>query len=307
MKMNPLICTFSALLGTAPLALADISLGSPAVSPQQSAAYHADLLSSNAVRAAFKEIRSIPVVKLDAEPSSEEVAVFEVKQNLAHRRYDRMGDGALKAGKLFSISLATDIPGQDAELGSRIRELQAGDEALLNIDHIYVFREEGNENVHACTRFVKIQPRQASEDAPAAAPAQERLPLPMTSSSRQVFTQITVEPDGQGGMRRMKIVEQRERSADGQEHVRKFINDVEVDPQTNQPLPLSASQPQQQPAQDTAATPAPTAEDADTPATPAAEPADDTPPATEPQAPAAAAGNEEPPIPEPNPLPTPAS
>ena len=117
------------------------------------------------------------------------------------------------------------------------------------------------------------------------------MPLPSTATSRQVFTQLTIEPDGQGGMRQMKIVEHRERTADGKESIRRFINDVEVDPQTNQPLPLSATQPQ--PTAEAPAAPAePSAE-----AAPAAEPQVIENPAPEPAADAA------PPIPEPKPLP----
>lgn len=238
------------LISALPVAQADISLGKPTPDLAAHQGYHAELLSSNAVRAAFKEIRTIPVVKLDTAPGSEEVAVFEVKQNLAHRRYDRMGDGALAGGKLFSVSLGSDIPGQDAALGAKIRELQPGDEALLNMDHIYVFREDGNENVRSCTRFIKIAPQPAAQDptqpaaadtrgVPAAALPAGQTGLPLSTTSRQVSTSITIAPDGQGGTRRMKVVEVRELLSNGQENVRKFINDVEVDPQTDQPLPLT--------------------------------------------------------------------
>lgn len=251
MKMNPIaLYTFPALLVAAPVALADISLGAPAAAEPQRSVYHTDLLASNAVLATFKELRSIPVVRLDAAPETEEVAVFEVKRNLAHRRYDRMGDGELKQGKLFSVSLAADVPGQDASLGNTLRELKAGEEALLNIDHIYVFREEGNENVHACTRFVKIQPgvapgapHTAAQQPNALQPRPDRAVLPISSNTREVFTRVTIEPDGNGGMRQMKITEIREVSDDGKTTVRKFINNVEVDPQTDQPLPIPAAEP----------------------------------------------------------------
>lgn len=257
MKIYSILYTFPALLA-ASVAHADISLGKPGVQVSQSQAYHSDLLASNAVRAAFREIRSIPVVKLDAEPTTEEVAVFEVKQNLAHRRYDRMGDGMMQPGKLFSVSLAADVPGQDAAVGSKIREMSPGDEALMNIDHIYLFREEGNENVRSCTRFARVQPQPSapaqpsdSHSAPAQLPQQQAAadtqPLPlnprMSGSARSVESRITIAPDAQGVMRRTKIEIHREWSSEtGAEKVRKFINDVEVDPQTDRPLTLSGAQ-----------------------------------------------------------------
>lgn len=262
MRIHPIFITVPAVLALPSAAWADIT--TPAEAPQR-AAYHADLLASNAVHAVFKEIRSLPVVRLDAAPGTEEVAVFEVKQNLAHRRYDRMGDGALQTGKLFSVSLATDIPGQDAALADKLRGMKPGDEALLNMDHIYVFREEGNENVRACTRFAQVQPKQpeapesapqeqetpaapSAPDATAEPPAAQddtAMPLPLqpafSAVGSSVESRITVEPDGLGGMKRMKIEVHREWGSNGEQRVRKFINDVEVDPQTDQPLGLSGT------------------------------------------------------------------
>lgn len=266
-------------------AWADIGMGRPSPSmvnmPRQGV-YHSDLLASNAVRAVFKGLRTIPVVDL-AMPTdaTEEVAVFEVKQNLAHRRYDRMGDGALNEGRLFSVSLAADVPGQAADVGRQIREMKPGDEALLNIDHIYLFRDEGNENVRAVTRFAKVTPQpqgvQGVPGAPATpaqsavqgvpavpvTPAQPAGPVPpapdaapapadadpapltpaATSSgyARSVESRISIEPDGKGGMRRTKVDIIREWTpGNDKERVRKFVNDVEVDPETDQPLQQTA-------------------------------------------------------------------
>lgn len=249
------------------MAYADISLGRPTVPGiSQDDAYHYDLLASNAVRATLKEIRSVPIVSLEtATPTTAQIAVFEVKQNLRHRRYDRMGDSALSVGKLFPVSLSGDVPGQDASLADQIREMKPGDEALMNIDHIYIFREEGNENVRACTRFAKVPPQserqqQASAPAPSpsaaapAAPQTQPIPprptgLPSNSfTGRSVSSHVTTEPDGKGGMVSKKVEIHREWTADGKQHVRKFINDVEVNPDTDQPLPLSAPQPAAQPA-----------------------------------------------------------
>lgn len=245
MKLHPLLYALPALL-TLPAAQADITMpGAPA--PQ---AGPSDLLAANAVHAVFKEIRSVPVVSLNAPPSTSELAVFEVKQNLAYRRYDRMGDGALTSGKLFAISLADNVPGQAATLGAELRTLQPGDEVLMNIDHIYVFGQDGGENVRACTRFAKVQPRQP-EPLPQQQPADSpqytptpvstipanAIPKPDASYVKSVQTQISIESDGKGGQVMKKIEIHREQNtATGQETVRKFINDVEVDPRTDQPL-----------------------------------------------------------------------
>ena len=109
MKIHPFFYSMI-VLPAVTTAWADIGMGRPSPSvvnlPRQGV-YHSDLLASNAVHAVFKGLRTIPVVNL-ALPTdaTEEVAVFEVKQNLAHRRYDRMGDGALNPGKLCRCGAA---------------------------------------------------------------------------------------------------------------------------------------------------------------------------------------------------------
>lgn len=279
MKIHYLIYAVPTLMAL-PAVHADISLGRPAARQVENepGVYHSDLLASNAVLAVFKELRSIPIVSLEtATPTTAQVAVFEVKQNLAHRRYDRMGDGPLQPGKLFPVTLAADVPGQDAALAEQIRTMKPGDEAVMNIDHIYIFREEGNENVRACTRFAKAEqqpadaapiPPTAAVSSPTPAPAAVSSPAAQDSSAddsgiqtfirmggnsgsnsaygSSVSTSIVMKPDAQGVMRRTKVEIRREYSG-GKETVRKFINDVEVDPQTDQPLDPATTDPQDAP------------------------------------------------------------
>lgn len=289
MKINPFLYAIPALV-TLPVAVADISLGRPPA-PQAAAegAYHTDLLASNAVLASLKEIRTVPIVSLEsASPTSAQIAVFEVKQNLAYKRYDRMGDPSLQPGKLFPISLAADVPGQDASLGEQIRTMKPGDEAIMNIDHIYIFREDGNENVRACTRFA-LRKAQGAPQAPSApTPAQPAAPAATVSTptpapaataapthatplipmirlmdglsddghhySSSVETRIVMQPDDQGVMKRTKI-EIRNETIDGKTTVRKFINDVEVDPNTDQPLNPAPSPTEDTPAESPAPAP----------------------------------------------------
>lgn len=189
MKMNSILCTVL-LTPVVTVAWADINLGRPtpaggAVEHQQGI-YHSELLASNTVRAVFKGLRSIPVVDLATPtPATQEVAVFEVRQNLKHLRYDRMGDGAMNAGKLFPVSLAADVPGQDAALGDTIRELKPGDEVILVMDHIYLYRESGNESVRAVTRFAEIPSKQADTTPPANAQG-DTSPAPSDSNPETV-------------------------------------------------------------------------------------------------------------------------
>lgn len=221
-----------------------------------------DLLASNAVHAIFKGIKTLPKVGLDDSATFEEVAVFEVKQNLAYRRYDRMGDGAMTPGSLVGVSLATDMPGQDAALSEKLRSLQPGDEAIMNIDHIYVFKEDGNRNMRPCTRFAQVQPRQPEPipAAPTSAPSapvadtpaqalpsalmQPSAPSPVIiKSSRAVVRNVVETPDG-GRTCTEDIVET---GNDGKTTRRRFINGVEVDPETNQPLSATPASPSAQP------------------------------------------------------------
>lgn len=286
--MNTLVRISLPLLLLAPAALADLRIPPPAVPASTGgaqSAYHCELLAANAVHAIFKEIRSIPVLEPGAAPSSQEIAVFEVKQNLAHRRYDRMGDPALQPGKLCSVVLAADVPGQDATLAGTLRQLSPGEEVLMNIDHIYVFRDSGNENVRACTRFAKVQSpqplplRSESADSPTtpAAPITPATPIApaisQPSADQADWTivgqsvQETIRYDAPGSEpKRMKVETRHEYSRKTKEkRTRKFINDVEVDPQTD--LPLA---PTGQPAAPAAA-PQPAAEPEPTPQAPAAE------------------------------------
>ena len=240
MKIYPFLYSMIMLPAVA-TAWADIGMGRPSPSlvnmPRQGV-YHSDLLASNAVHAIFKGLRTIPVVDLTMPTdATEEVAVFEVKQNLAHRRYDRMGDGALNVGRLFPVSLAADVPGQAADVGRQPRQVQGVPGAPVTPAPSAV------QGVPA-TPVTPAQPATAATPAPDAAPAPaDADPAPLTPAAkssgyaRSVESRISIEPDGKGGMRRTKVEIIREWTSDqGKERVRKFVNDVEVDPETDQPL-----------------------------------------------------------------------
>jgi len=265
MKTNALLTIAAGLAALAPVAMADINQGQ-AIVPNMTAQMrgNCDLMASNTVRATFKGLRSIPVQTLDeAQPSIAKVAEFEVIENLAHRRYVRYGDGAMPTGMRFTVALDREMPGQPADVADKIAQMKPGDEAVLKMDHLFLFAEPEGRNLRPCTRMaVKPADQPTSQPLPTAV-----APLMMEGSGKAISTStsISLRPDGKGGMVEERIdVRSEYDSATGLQKTRMFINGQEVDPQTRKPIQQKAAAPVAAPA----ATAAPAA--AVPPAAPAA-------------------------------------
>lgn len=115
---------------------------------EQPAAGHGncDLMASNTVRAIFRGVQMT---------ANGEQALFEVVQNLAHKRVVRYGDGMLPAGMVLTISMDRQMPGQPSSIVDEIRQMQIGDEAVMKIDHIFLFDEPQGVNLRPCTRLAR--------------------------------------------------------------------------------------------------------------------------------------------------------
>ncbi len=179
--MNTMLSTVVAMAVACPALLADLSVGATSPTPQMPTQVqgNCDLFASNAVRATYVGQRTLFSQSVDQDaPVSVQVAVFRVIDNIAHRRYLRYGDGPLTAGKLIAIEMNRSLPGQPSSVVDEIMLMQPGEEAVLKIDHLYVFggKQEGKD-VRPCTRFARAQPQPVQQPAympPVAAPQPAR-------------------------------------------------------------------------------------------------------------------------------------
>lgn len=171
MKTCTLLSIAAGLALCTQAAVADITITGAPVSRRagQSIQGKYELMATNAVRAVFQGTQ---------DKNGVQEAVFEVKENLAYRRFVRYGDGALQPGNLFTITMNGATPGQPAEVIEEINKLKPGQEAIMKIDHIFIFGEQQGQNVRPCTRIAR---REVAPPAPApAAPAQ---PAPTTQQN----------------------------------------------------------------------------------------------------------------------------
>lgn len=268
----------------APAAVADITVPAP---PAATPAGNCDLLAANTVRAVLKDVRDITTQTLEQDqPVTTKVAVFEVVENLAYKKYVRYGDGRLEPGARFTVELRKDIPGQPAGVADEIAQMKQGEEAVLKMDHLYMLNAQGgNDPVRACSRIARsngespVQPAQQPAEGDSPAPQQpadasvpttaaplgsgggrvpvlppdddENDPLGMGAGMGAVVNSLLQGgmPGGSGGssfqisfgggnggnVQSTQVMQQYD-SRTGKMVKRMFINGVEVDPETRQPL-----------------------------------------------------------------------
>lgn len=251
------IISYTAILALALTAPVSADIVNPAPMPNAAGMRgNCDLLASNTVRASFVGLRDMPVqtVEQDA-PTMVQVAVFEVIDSLGYRKYVRYGDGQLTAGTRFTVAMNKELPGQPASIVETISQMQPGEEAVLKIDHLYLLGGREGTPIRACSRMARrnAQPMVTTGEAPTEtnAPALPTSVAPLgggmapqqtgqsqfTSQSSRVMMQM----DANGNMQTIQIRQQTD--ANGQTTTRMFLNGVEVDPQTRQPLNSATPQP----------------------------------------------------------------
>lgn len=276
-------------------ALADISISTAPVPHNARQVIHGncDLMASNTVRAIFQGMQQQDAAQTTPITPT---AVFQVQENLAHRRYVRYGDGLMPEGMLFTVCMDRSQPGQPAQVVDEISQMKPGDEAIMKVDHLFIFAEPQGQNVRPCTRIARRTTPQPAADAQPAAPnaqqtspeqpaseqpqAPQQHPLPTTVAplgggaaaqgvSESFSTRVFWKSDGKGGITQERVdVKTSYNAATGQTTTRMFINGEEVDPNTRQPLnaapqPAAAPQQEQQAADDKAKAPSQTS-DSDT-------------------------------------------
>lgn len=204
-----------------------------------------DIMASNTVTAQFVGLRDLAVQRIDQpEPVTVQVAVFQVANSLAYRRYNRIGDGQLIPGMQFTIAMNRELPGQPAENVDTIATLQPGDEVVMRVDHLYLITGQEGESIRVCARLAR---RNGNAAAPAATPASAPAPLPIPGAHPTIGgmnngMQITsrsasfsMSTDASGQMQTVQTSRYYD-SATGEIKTRMLINGVEVDPVTRQPL-----------------------------------------------------------------------
>ena len=195
-----------AALAAATVAAADTAAPAPAPAPAAPAG-NCDLLAANTVRAALRDVREITTQSPEQDqPVTARVAVFEVIENLAYKKYVRYGDGRLEPGTRFTVELRKDIPGQPAAVADEIQQMKIGEEAVLKMDHLFMIGSAGNDPVRACSRIARsgaeapAVPAQPAEQ-PQQAPEQPAAPQAQADSS----VPTTAAPLGSGGNRAPRV------------------------------------------------------------------------------------------------------
>lgn len=243
--------------------LADINVPVPRV-PANTAAMqgNCDLLASNTVRATFRGLRDMPVQTLDQDsPTTAQVAVFEVIENLAYRKYVRYGDGQLLPGTRFTVAMNRELPGQPAKVVDTIAQMQPGEESVMRIDHLYLMGGQEGTPIRACSRMASRKAVSAQQEPSAGEVPTTAAPLTGSGngSTHNSYRResVSMHVDANGNVQTVRTISEYD-PASGKVVTRMFINDQEVDPQTRQPLapkPAAAPQPTSAAAPTSAASP----------------------------------------------------
>ncbi len=231
------------LAAASPALLADINTGSPTTPTPQTPTRiqgNCDLLASNTLRATFLGVRDLQMQTFDQEtPNTVQVAVFEVLENLAYRRYVRYGDGQLKPGARFTVAMSRELPGQPASIVDTISQMLPGEEAVMKIDHLYIFGDQEGKPIRPCSRMAR---RQDSGNAqqPAATTTPQGYPQPVAapagySTTAAVSRRVSVSMNSNGVAESTEVISQK-LPGSNEVQTRMFVNGQEVDPATRQPL-----------------------------------------------------------------------
>lgn len=154
-----------------------------------------DLMASNTVRAVFRGVQPA-----DAQGTTY-VALFEVVQNLAHQRVVRYGDGMMPVGMVFTVTLDKYMPGQPASVVDEIAMMQVGEEAVMKIDHLFLFNEPQGLNIRPCTRIAR-KPATAPGVVPGVVPAE----MPQQVVPQPAMPQNPDEPLIESGVPAMPVL-----------------------------------------------------------------------------------------------------
>lgn len=247
MSKITLLTTMMAVAMGTPAAVADITTGFPGFSYMNASAQgNCSMMATNTVLANFVGLRNLTVQRIDQEaPTSVQVAVFQVTDSLDYRQYNRFADGRLTPGMQFTIAMNKELPGQPAEHVDTIAAMQPGESVVMRVDHLYLMNGHAGESIRTCARLARrTAPAIAATPAPQPA-APEALPIPGASPQPTLqmrSRRFAMIADSSGQMHSIQTSREYDPTT-GQIKTRMFIDGVEVDPNTRQPLaPVAAPQ-----------------------------------------------------------------
>lgn len=244
MKHTPIL-TLAAMAAVLPAVQADlVGVAAPTVAvTTASSRSNCDLMASNTVRAIFKGYRELTTQGMNQEsPVTTKVAIFEVLENLAYRQYVRYGDGELNAGDTFSVTLDNQMPGQPAQIIDTIGQMNEGDEAVMKLDHLYLFDTKAgtDPNIRPVSRMALRKAPVAQTDTaamPTSVAPLTHIPGVNVTAAESSESVHTIIINGQATT--VRITKQLNPGS-SQMETHMYINGVEVDPQTRQPLTPAA-------------------------------------------------------------------
>lgn len=297
MKTSTMLTSLITAAMMSPMLVAQVPIVRTAPVQVQPSAKH---FSSNAVRAifrGFKDQEASPTLSDMLSPESgsvgqHRIAIFEVIEPLAYKRLSSYASQQMVVGQLFKVELDIPVFGQDIAITEMVKTLQVGEEVVAKVDEVFVF--DGQREGHLQTPLVRMVRRNAAAQAGEATEIQAQeldespaplvqvaAPMPSTNQAGQNQRQARFNTMNRtvqtvrvrNGVRESIRVETEMIAGTNRSITRMYINDVEVDPETQEPLastspmpqvfnePLPAEQPAQQaPVQKQEPIPLPTGE-----------------------------------------------
>lgn len=90
---------------------------------------------------------------------------FTVSTTLAYKAYNRYANRPLRYGQTLDIDADSGRPGQPGSVLNVIASMQPGEEAVMLIDHVFLFVDDYYGNQIVCTRIAPIRPGAAATGA----------------------------------------------------------------------------------------------------------------------------------------------
>lgn len=156
--------------------LTSIACISPAIAefedqtPADARVGNCDLMASTTLRAVY-----VGPVDIDGRHYYR----FTVSSTLAYKAYNRYANRPPRYGQTLDIDADTGRPGQPGSVLNIIASMQPGEEAVMLIDHVFLFVDDYYGNQIVCTRIAPNRPGAVATDAqqpPSAALPETEIP-----------------------------------------------------------------------------------------------------------------------------------
>ncbi len=212
-------------------------------------------LSSNTVRAKFRGLQDMP--SAPHSPRTSLHAIFEVTESLAYQIDAPHGSPRLEIGDQFSVNLEPNLYGQPNEVSRQISMLREGDSAVMLMSTLFLDDQDGQAGgriIRPCVRFAADNPSSTPPAQPnyggyPQLPDPNQVVTPRRNRNRGNYREVSINITN-GRTERIERSRAYDPNTDSFVE-RLFINGVEVDPYTRQPIQGNQQgQPYQLPSQD---------------------------------------------------------